>query len=141
MELTPWRTSSISASPEVLRKRLCAPPTRRGLSSREPPPFVPHALLARNTSPTAFRALPRPVDIIVGRDSDRLYGNQTQYHVWIEPPRTRSQVMKQVPQATPPEDLRRLIRDLRPHARLPRMQKPRHSSERRGLSAYRVAKA
>ncbi|WP_206109812.1 hypothetical protein [Parafannyhessea umbonata] len=51
------------------------------------PANLPHsyrALFSQGIlSTTALRALPRPVDIIVEKDSDRLYGKQIRNHVWM----------------------------------------------------------
>lgn len=47
-------------------------------------PHSYHALFSQGIlSTTALRALPRPVDIIVEKDSDRLYGKQIRNHVWM----------------------------------------------------------
>lgn len=68
---------------EYARTRLCALPSRSGLS----PANLPHsyrALFSQGIlSTTALRALPRPVDIIVEKDSDRLNGKQIRNHVWM----------------------------------------------------------
>lgn len=51
------------------------------------PANLPHsyrALFSQGIlSTTALRALPRPVDIIVEKDSDRLNGKQIRNHVWM----------------------------------------------------------